>query len=225
MTITLKGKKKGMTRLFDEKGDVVVCTVIEAEPNIISQIKNKETDGYNALQLASIKVAAPKVRNVTQPMKGHYAKAGIEPRRHLLESRVDNVDEYKVGQEISVAYFSGVDFVDVAGISKGKSYQGVMKRHGFAGGPASHGSGFHRHAGSTGMRSSPGRNLPGGKKAGRMGGENVTIQSLRIFKIDEARQVIIVEGAIPGPQGGLVTISKAVKRKEKKKAAPSKAKK
>lgn len=224
MTIKLRGKKKGMTRLFDEKGDVVVCTVIEAEPNIISQIKKQEKDGYNALQLASMKVAPAKVRNVTQPMKGHFAKAGIEPRRILAESRVQNVDEYQIGQEISVAYFMGVDYVDVAGVSKGKSYQGVMKRHGFAGGPASHGSGFHRHAGSTGMRSSPGRNLPGGKKAGRMGGENVTIQSLKVVKIDEDKRVIIVEGAIPGPQGGLVTISKAVKRKEKK-AAPIKAKK
>jgi len=220
------GKKKGMTRLFNEKGDLVVCTVIGAEPNVISQIKSKEIDGYNALQLAAIKVKPSKVKNVSKPLKGHFTKAGIDPRAVLSESRFEKIEEYQLGQELGVSYFSELDFVDVTGFSKGKSYQGVMKRHGFAGGPASHGSGFHRHAGSTGMRSSPGRNLPGGKKAGRMGFDKVTVQSLRIFKIDEAKQVIIVEGAIPGACGGLVTISKAVKKIGKvNKAAPKKAKK
>lgn len=212
MSLKFMGKKKGMTRLFDEKGDLVVCTVITAEPNVISQIKRKESEGYDAVQLAAIKVKPSKVKNVTKPLKGHYAKAGIEARRHITESRVDNIDQYAVGQEIGASYFSGATFVDVSGVSKGKGYQGVMKRHGFAGGPAAHGSGFHRHAGSTGMRTSPGRCLPGVKKAGRMGGENVTQQSLKIFKIDEARQVIIVEGAIPGARGGLVYVSKAKKK-------------
>jgi large subunit ribosomal protein L3 len=226
MSIKLMGKKKGMTRLFDDQGNVVVCTVIHAEPNVISQIKKIESDGYNALQLAAINVQPSKIKNVSKPMKGHFAKSGINPRSKITESRLENVDEYKVGQEVSVAYFNGVEYVDVMSVSKGKSYQGVIKRHGFAGGPASHGSGFHRHAGSTGMRSSPGRNLPGGKKAGRMGGDRVTLQNIRIFKIDEAKQVIIVKGAIPGARGGLVTISKAVKASSKvKKAAPKKAKK
>lgn len=211
MSIKLMGKKQGMTRLFDQKGDLVVCTVIAAEPNVISQIKNKEIDGYNAIQLAAVKVKPAKVRGVSKPKKGHFAKAGVDARRHLSESRVEEVDAYQLGQEIGVEFFADVEYVDVSGVSKGKSYQGVIKRHGFAGGPASHGSGFHRHAGSTGMRSSPGRNLPGGKKAGRMGADKVTLQNLKIFKIDAAKQVIIVEGAIPGARGGLVAISKAVK--------------
>ncbi|MBY0529228.1 MAG: 50S ribosomal protein L3 [Rhabdochlamydiaceae bacterium] len=212
MTLKFMGKKLGMTSLFNEKGDRVVCTVISAEPNIISQVKQKQTDGYDAVQVAAIKVAAPKVRNVTKPMRGHFAKAGIEPRQKIVETRVKNVEEFQVGQEVSVGQFAGVKFVDVAGVSKGKGYQGVMKRHNFAGGPAAHGSGFHRHGGSTGMRSTPGRCLPGQKKAGRMGGENVTTQNLRVVRVDEEKQVMIVEGAIPGARGGLVYVTKAIKK-------------
>lgn len=210
-TITLMGIKKGMTRLFDEKGNLVVCTVIAAEPNIVSQIKSAHPDGYTAIQLSAIKVKTPKLRNVSKPLKGHYAKAGIEPRKHILESRLDNVDDYKVGQEISVNLFTSGSYVDVAAVSKGKGYQGVIKRHHFAGGPAAHGSGFHRHGGSTGMRTSPGRCLPGQKKAGRMGGEMVTLQNLEVVQVDEEKQLIVVKGAIPGAREGLVYISKAKK--------------
>lgn len=216
MTLKLMGKKRGMTRIFDEKGNHVVCTVISAEPNIISQIKKKESDGYEAVQLAAFKVKPSKARNVSKPLQGHFKKAGIEARAHSVESRVESTEAFQVGQEVGVGYFSDVVFVDIAGVSKGKGYQGVIKRHHFAGGPASHGSGFHRHGGSTGMRSSPGRCLPGQKKAGRMGGEAVTQQNLRIVKIDEEKQVILVEGAIPGARGGLVYITKAEKKKGQK---------
>ncbi len=216
MTLKFMGKKRGMTRLFDESGNQVVCTVISAEPNIVSQIKSKATDGYDAIQLSAFKVKPSKVRNVTKPLKGHFKKASIEPRSKAAESRVASVEEFQVGQEVGASYFADAVYVDVQGVSKGKGHQGVIKRHHFAGGPASHGSGFHRHGGSTGMRSSPGRCLPGQKKSGRMGGETVTIQSLRVVKIDEEKQVIIVEGAVPGALNGLVYITKAVKKTSQK---------
>jgi large subunit ribosomal protein L3 len=217
MTLKFMGIKKGMTRLFNEKGEHVVCTVISAEPNVVTQVKTKETDGYEAIQVSAVKVKASQVRNVTKPLKGHYAKAGVEPRRYSAESRLDKAEGFQAGQEIGVSCFNDVAFVDVAAISKGKGFQGVIKRHHFAGGPASHGSGFHRHGGSCGMRSTPGRCLPGQKKAGRMGADMVTVQSLRVVRVDEAKQLLVVEGAVPGARGGLVTITKAVKKVSRKK--------
>lgn len=214
MTLKLMGIKKGMARLFDKDGNLITCTVIFTEPNIISQIKRVEKDGYNAVQLSAVKVKTPKVRNVTKPLKGHFKKAGIEPRQHLAESRIDNPEEFQLGQEFGVGYFNGCEAVDVVGDSKGKGHQGVIKRHGFAGGPAAHGSGFHRHGGSCGMRTSPGRCLPGQKKSGRMGGERVTLQNLRVVQIDEEKNLIVVEGAVPGARGGLVYIKKAVKKNQ-----------
>jgi large subunit ribosomal protein L3 len=222
MTLTLMGKKRGMTQLFDEKGNVVVCTVIQAEPNVISQVKTQETDGYVALQLGFDKVQGKQQstidRRTGKPQLGHFKKAGAEPRRHLVESRLDSVEGYTAGQEIGVDVFEGIEFVDATAISKGKGYQGVMKRHNFAGGPASHGSGFHRHAGSTGMRSTPGRGLPGGKKAGQMGNERVTVQNLKVVRIDKEDNLIIVKGQVPGPRNGLVYVSQAEKKKASKKS-------
>jgi large subunit ribosomal protein L3 len=212
MTLKLLGRKKGMTRLFDKDGNLIVCTVISAEPNVVAQVKTKESDGYNAVQLCSMKVKPSKLRNVSKAMQGHFAKGGIEPRGYLIQSKVEKPEEYSVGQEIGVNYFAEATFVDVSGISKGKGHQGVIKRHHFSGGPAAHGSGFHRHGGSCGMRTSPGRCLPGQKKSGRMGGEKVTMQSLEVVKIDEEKQVIVVKGSIPGSRGGLVHISKAKKK-------------
>ena len=151
MSLRFMGKKLGMTRVFDAKGRSVVCTVIEASPNVVVQIKDSGRDGYSAVQLGGEKVSQPKLKNVTKPLKGHFAKAKVEPRRHLSESRIEEGEQYSVGQEIHVDYFAEAGFVDVAGVSKGKGFQGVMKRHGFKGGPASHGSGFHRSPGSTGM--------------------------------------------------------------------------
>jgi len=215
MTLRMMGKKKGMTRLFDKDGNHVVCTVIAAQPNVVVQVKSKETDGYEAIQLAAHKAKSRK--NVSKPRQGHFAKANVEPYLDLVESRVADPTQYQVGQEVNVGYFQDVAHVDVQGVSKGKGYQGVMKRHHFSGGPASHGSGFHRHAGSTGMRSTPGRCLPGVKKAGRMGGEVVTMQNLRVIKVDEAKALIVVEGAVPGPINGLVYLTKAKKKSGQKK--------
>lgn len=219
MTLTFMGKKRGMMQLFDDQGNVQVCTVIEAEPNVITQIKTKDNDGYTALQLGfeKIKGRLPQTieRRAGKPGAGHFKKAGVEPRRYLTESRLDNVDEYTIGQEIGVDVFEGIEFLDARATSKGKGYQGVIKRHHFAGGPASHGSGFHRHAGSTGMRSTPGRGLPGGKKAGQMGNERVTVQNLKVVRIDKDKNLILVKGAVPGPRNGLVYLSRAVKQKIK----------
>jgi large subunit ribosomal protein L3 len=221
MTLTLMGKKRGMIQLFDEKGNIVVCTVIQAEPNVVTQIKTKETDGYTALQLGFEKVTGKTQQTIEtrtkKPRLGHFKKAGVEPRRFVLESRLDSTDEYAVGQEISVEMFNDAEYVDATAISKGKGYQGVMKRHNFAGGPASHGSGFHRHAGSTGMRSTPGRGLPGGKKAGQMGFEKVTVQNLQVVRIDADDNLVIVKGQVPGPRGGLVYLTKAKKKQNAKK--------
>lgn len=210
MTLKMMGKKIGMTQLFDKEGNLVVCSIISAEPNVVTQIRTEEKDGYTAIQLGAIK--HPKKKNVAKPNLGAFTKAGIEPRRHLSESRLEKVDQYTVGQEIDVSHFADISYVDVRGVSRGKGHQGVMRRHNFAGGPASHGSGFHRHGGSCGMRSTPGRCLPGQKKSGHMGDETVTVQNLKIVKVDAEKQVIIVEGAIPGSPGGLVYIQKAKKK-------------
>lgn len=209
------GKKRGMVQLFDEKGNVIVCTVIEAEPSVVTQIKTEQTDGYTAIQLAFDKITTRDPRTiekrVSKPLLGHFAKTSTAPRRHLAESRLDSVDEYTVGQEIDVSAFADIKYVDATAMSKGKGYQGVMKRHNFSGGPASHGSGFHRHAGSRGMRTSPGRVFPNGKAAGHMGYDRKTVQNLQIVKIDAEQNLIVVKGAVPGPRNGLVTLSPAVK--------------
>lgn len=212
MSLNLLGKKKGMTRVFDENGNIVVCTVIEAEPNVVVQVKTTEKDGYQAIQLGGIKVPESKKKNVTKPLVGHFAKAKVEPRRHLLESRVDKTDEYEVGKEVGIDYFSDSEFVDVIGTSKGKGFQGVMKRHGFAGGPGAHGSGFHRTAGSTGMRSTPGRCLPGRRMAGQMGAKRVSSMNLKVVKVDPEKQLILVKGAVPGARNSLVFIRKSIKK-------------
>lgn len=220
MAIKLMGKKRGMTQRFDETGNVIVCTVIHAEPNVITQIKRKESDGYDAVQMGYDKIVTKDPRTIekrmTKQLIGHFKKNNIEPRRHLAESRIDNADNYALGQEFGVGIFADVLYVDICGVSKGKGYQGVMKRYNFRGGPAAHGSGFHRHGGSTGMRSTPGRTLPGQKKAGQMGNERVTVQNVQVVGIDESRNLIIVKGAVPGPRGGLVSIAPARKKKQNK---------
>ena len=212
MSLTLMGRKKGMMQMFDNNGNIVVCTVIHAEPNVISQVITKEKQGYSAVQLSAFKLSASKKKNISKCLRDAYALKNIEPRRKSKESRVVDTSSYTLGQEIGVGYFSEVAYVDVCGISKGKGYQGVMKRYHFRGGPASHGSGFHRHGGSCGMRSTPGRCLPGQKKAGRMGAEKVTVQNLKVIKVDEEKQVILVEGAIPGANESVVYIAKAIKK-------------
>jgi large subunit ribosomal protein L3 len=219
--LRLMGKKRGMTQVFDEKGNAIVCTVIEAEPNVITQIKTVEKDGYEAVQLGFEKVVVNDPRTmdkrVTKPIRGHYSKASVAPRRYLSESTTKNPNDYSLGQEIGVDTYADVPFVDICGMSKGKGFQGVMKLFNYAGGPASHGSGFHRHAGSTGMRSTPGRCLPGGPRASHMGDDRVTVQSLRVVSVRPESNVILVEGAVPGARNSLVFISPATKKTHTKK--------
>jgi large subunit ribosomal protein L3 len=221
MALKLMGKKRGMMQLFDDSGNIVTCTIIEAEPNVVTQIKTKENDGYHAIQLGYEKLITKDPRTLerrcTKPLRGHFKKAAVEPRRHLAESRLESVEGYSLGQEIGVGSFSDVSFVDATALSKGKGYQGVIKLHKFSGGPASHGSGFHRHAGSTGMRSSPGRCLPGGKRASHMGHERITVQNIRVVMVNEEDHLIAVEGQVPGPRGGLVYLSPAKKKSTAKK--------
>ena len=219
--LKLMGKKRGMTQFFDDKGNAIPCTVIEAEPNVVTQVKTKQIDGYNAIQLAFSKIVVKDPRTMTKrsskPLRGHYSKAGVEPRRHLTETRLESSDGYVTGQEISVSQFAEVEFIDACGMSKGKGYQGVMKLRNFAGGPASHGSSFHRHAGSTGMRSTPGRCLPGTPHASHMGYDQVTVQNLRVVAVYPEDNVILLEGAVPGPRNGLVYLTPAVKKTMTKK--------
>ncbi len=210
MPLTFIGQKKGMMQVFDKDGRVVVCTVILAEPNTVLQIKRKETHGYNGIQLAGVPMTQAQSNRAPKPIKGHFAKSNAAPCRVIHESRLDEVDQYQVGQKLDASIFEGVQFVDVEGVSKGKGFQGVMKLFNMAGGPAAHGSGFHRHMGSTGMRSTPGRCFPNGKRASRMGGDQVTVQNLRVVAIKG--NLLLVEGAVPGAPSGVVYIRKAKKK-------------
>lgn len=219
--LKLMGTKRGMMQIFDDNGNIVVCTVIEAEPNVVTQIKTKETDGYNALQLGFEKLTTKDPRTmekrVSKPLRGHFEKASVEPRRHLTENRLDSIEGYSLGQEITVNEFTDIPYIDATAMSKGKGYQGVMKLYHFRGGRATHGSSFHRHAGSTGMRSTPGRCLPGGKRASHMGDDRITVQNIRVVAIHPEENVILLEGQVPGPRGGLVYLAPAKKKQVAKK--------
>ena len=213
MSLNFIGKKKGMTQHFDDQGNVLACTIILAEPNVVIQKKDKLLDGYDAIQTGAI---VTKEKVLSKPLKGHFAKAKVEPQKRLIETRVDDLDAYEVGQKFDASYFAVGDYVDISSTSKGKGFQGVMKLHGFSGGPAAHGSGFHRHAGSTGMRSTPGRCFKGGKRASRMGGNNMTVQSLQILAVDVEKNMIAVKGAVPGSNGSIICMTKAIKKNKKK---------
>ncbi|MGB7977628.1 MAG: 50S ribosomal protein L3 [Chlamydiales bacterium] len=210
MPLTLIGQKKGMAQVFDKEGKLIVCTVILAEPNTVLDIKRKETHGYNGIQLAGVPMTKSQAARANKPIRGHFAKAGVEPCRVVHESRLDEVDQYQIGQKLDASLFADVKFVDVEGESKGKGFQGVMKLFNMAGGPGAHGSGFHRHMGSTGMRSTPGRCFPGGKRASRMGGDRKTVQNLRVVAVKG--NLLLVEGAVPGAPSGIVYIRKAKKK-------------
>jgi len=204
------GKKKGMTQVFDAQGNAVVCTVIEVVANPIVQIKDHQIDGYSAVQLGGFLLSESRARHQSKPLKGHFAKASLSSHWRLKETRVEDSSLYQVGQIIDLSSLEDVAYVDVQGLSKGKGYQGVMKLHHFAGGPAAHGSGFHRHAGSTGQRSTPGRCFPNGKRASRMGGRVRTVQNLRVVAIKG--NLLLVEGAVVGSRGGVLYVKKAVKK-------------
>ena len=198
------GRKIGMTQLFVDDQAVGV-TVIETDPCTIVQIKTNESDGYNALQLGYDEVKDSKV---TRPIAGHFGKAGVAPHRHLFEIRVDNPDDYTVGDKLSVDLFEEGDKVDIAGTSKGKGFQGVVKRWNFAGGPATHGSHFHRRPGSVGNCVKPGRVVKGKKLPGQMGSRRTTVRGLKILRVDPERNLLIVKGATPGARGTILELGK-----------------
>lgn len=202
------GKKIGMTQIFDEKGLVIPVTVIEAGPCIVAQVKTTETDGYNAIQLGYGDV---KENRINRPEKGHFTKAKLALKKHLREFRVSEIADIAVGNEIKADVFEAGDKIDVQGTTKGKGFQGVIKRHGQSRGPMGHGSMYHRRPGSMGPTSTPGRVFKGKKLPGHMGVQTVTIQNLDIVKVDLDKNVILVKGSVPGAKGAILKIRKTVK--------------
>ncbi|MEE1618196.1 50S ribosomal protein L3 [Brachybacterium sp. J153] len=203
------GTKLGMTQVWDENGKLVPVTVVQAAGNVVTQIRSVETDGYDAVQIAYGQIDP---RKVSQPLKGHFEKAGVTPRRHLVELRTPNAAEFTLGQEIDASIFEAGQKVDVVGTSKGKGTAGVMKRHGFAGVSASHGAHRnHRKPGSIGGASTPGRVFKGLRMAGRMGNARTSVQNLTVHAVDVEKGLVLVKGAVPGPKGGLVLVRSAVK--------------
>ena len=201
------GRKIGMTQIFTEAGEVVPVTVVEAGPVVVTQVKTIENDGYNAVQVGFVDA---KEKSLNKPQKGHLAAANTL-KKHLKEFRVESVDAYTVGQEIKADVFAAGEMIDVTGISKGKGFQGPIKRHGQSRGPESHGSRYHRRPGSMGACSYPGRVFKNKKLAGHMGSVKVTVQNLEVVRIDAEKNLILVKGAIPGAKGSVVTIKEAVK--------------
>lgn len=207
MSLGILGEKAGMITWFDAEGKALAATVLYAEPSVVTQVKSVQSDGYNAIQVG---YGAVKEKHVTKPLKGHFHKAGLPLKRTLREFRIAHPEEFKVGQELSVALFQEGEFVSVSGISKGKGFAGVMKRHDFLGGPDSHGSSkWHRRPGSIGSIRATGRTFKGWRMAGHMGHQRVTVKNLKVLKVYPEKNLIVVQGAVPGPRHGLVEIRKA----------------
>lgn len=203
MLNTIYGKKLGMTQLFMEDDTVVAVTVIQAEPNVVTQVKTKDSDGYEALQMG---FGAIKDQKVNKPMAGHFKAQGAKPKRYLREVRVENAADYKVGDEQTVAAFNEIAKVDVTATSKGKGFAGVMKRYGFRGGPGGHGAHFHRAPGSVGQCATPSRVFKGVRLPGHMGCDVVTTKNLDVIRIDEDQNLIMVKGSVPGGKNGVVRV-------------------
>lgn len=207
---SILGKKLGMTQIFTEEGDVIPVTVVEAGPVVVTQKKSVEIDGYSAIQMGYGEV---KEKRVNKPLKGHFDKSDIDYKKTLAEVRCEDTDAYEVGQELRADIFEAGDKVDVAGTSKGKGFQGNIKRHNQSRGPMTHGSRYHRGVGALSAASSPGRVFKGRPLPGQMGNERVTIQNLEVVRVDAEKNFLLIKGAIPGPKGGLITIQETVKNK------------
>ena len=215
MTKGILGRKIGMTQVFGENGELIPVTVVEANQNVVLQKKTEEVDGYNAIQVGfadkqAYKKDAKSNKYANKPAEGHAKKAGAAPKRFIREFRNVNVDEYEVGQEVTVDTFEAGDIIDVTGTSKGKGFQGVIKRHGQSRGPMAHGSRYHRRPGSMGPVA-PNRVFKNKRLAGRMGGNRVTIQNLEIVQVVPEKNVILIKGNVPGAKKSLITIKSAVK--------------
>ncbi|MCO6004549.1 50S ribosomal protein L3 [Actinoallomurus purpureus] len=203
------GEKLGMTQVFDDEGRIVPVTVVQAGPCVVTRVRTPEADGYTAVQLGYGQIDP---RKVNKPLTGHFEKAGVTPRRHLVELRTDDATEYELGQEITVEVFEAGQRIDVTGRSKGKGTAGVMKRHGFKGLSASHGTQRkHRSPGSIGGCATPGRVFKGLRMAGRHGNARITVQNLTVHAIDAEKGLLLIKGAVPGPNGGLVLVRTAAK--------------
>jgi len=203
-----------MTQIFTEEGKVIPVTMVEAGPCMVTQIKTVEKEGYDALQLG---FGAVKEKKVSKPQKGHFESKNLEPRRHLAELRVEDPAGYQLGQEITVDIFAKGDHVDITGRSRGKGFAGVIKRHNFRGGPGSHGSHFHRAPGAIGACATPSRVFKGTRMPGRMGAERVTALNLEIVDVKTERNLLLLRGSVPGPDGGLLLIRESVKARKKRK--------
>jgi large subunit ribosomal protein L3 len=203
----LLGRKLGMTQIFTENGEAVPVTVIQAGPCLVVELRSAERDGYEAVQLGLVEERPAK--RVSKPLAGSFVKAGVSPMRRLVEFAIDSGEEWKPGDQVKASIFQVDDYVDVVGTGKGKGFQGVVKRHGFAGGRATHGSMFHRAPGSIGQSSDPSRVYPGMRAGGRMGGKRVTTKNLKVVKVDEERNLLYVRGAVPGARNGYLAIRRA----------------
>ena len=201
--------KVGMTQIFNENGSLIPVTVLQATPNVVTQVKTVENDGYAAVQ-----VGFGEIREVlvNKPRKGHFAKAGVANKRFLREFKFENAAEYTVGQEIKANIFAEGDKIDVTGISKGKGFQGAIKRHGLSRGPMKHGSKYHRHAGSNGAATTPGRVFKGKHMPGHMGAVKVTVQNLEVVKVDVDNNLLLVKGAVPGSKKSMIVLKETVKK-------------
>ena len=200
--------KVGMTQIFAEDGTLTPVTVLQAGPCVVTQVKTVENDGYEAVQVGYVD---KREKLVNKPVKGHFDKAGVSYKRYVREFKLENAADYKVADEIKVDIFAAGDKVDATAISKGKGFQGAIKRHGQHRGPMAHGSKFHRHAGSNGSATSPGRVFKGKKMPGQMGNKQITIQNLEVVRVDAENNLLLIKGSVPGPKKSLVTIKEAVK--------------
>ena len=200
--------KVGMTQIFNEDGVLTPVTVLQAGPVVVTQVKTVENDGYSAVQVG---FADKREKLVNKPLKGHFDKAGVSYKRYIREFKLEDAENYALGQEIKADIFVAGDKIDVTAISKGKGFQGAIKRHGQSRGPMAHGSKFHRHAGSNGSSSDPSRVFKGKKMAGHMGNKKVTVQNLEIVRVDAENNLLLVKGAVPGPKKAMVTIKETVK--------------
>ena len=200
--------KVGMTQIFNEDGVLTPVTVLQAGPVVVTQVKTVENDGYSAVQVG---FADKREKLVNKPLKGHFDKAGVSYKRYIREFKLEDAESYALGQEIKADIFVAGDKIDVTAISKGKGFQGAIKRHGQSRGPMAHGSKFHRHAGSNGSSSDPSRVFKGKKMPGQMGNKKVTVQNLEVVRVDAENNLLLVKGAVPGPKKAMVTIKETVK--------------
>lgn len=204
----LLGKKLGMTQIFTEDDRLVPVTVIEAGPCVVTQVKTDATDGYNAVQIG---YGEMREKHVNQPTRGHFEKSGASPRRHITELRLENVGEYDLGQELKADTFAVGDRADVIGVTKGRGFSGGMKRWGFSGGPAGHGSHFHRRTGSVGMAAYPARVIKGKRSPGQYGNKRCAVTNLKVVKVDPEQNLIMIHGAVPGARGAILLLRETKK--------------